>query len=98
MLRRAIIGASLIGMACMGIIALFQGGLIKHLPDPPIMGFDSDKVNASDTAYGWGMPDSPISLTSHAVNIALATLAEPIVQRPSRGCHLPRAPPPHQQQ
>lgn len=56
LLRRAIIGASLVGMASMAIIALFQGGFIKHLPDPPIKGFDSDKVNSSDTAYGWGMP------------------------------------------
>ena len=73
LLRRAIIGVSVVGMASMAIIALFQGGLIKHLPDPPIKGFDSDKVNSSDTAYGWGMPDSPISLVSHAVNIGLAT-------------------------
>jgi uncharacterized membrane protein len=68
-----VIGASLLGMASMAVIALFQAGLIRHLPDPPLKGFDSDRVNASDTAYGWGMPDSPISLVSHAVNIALAS-------------------------
>jgi uncharacterized membrane protein len=73
LLRRAVIGASLLGMASMAVIALFQSGLIRHLPDPPLKGFDSDRVNASDTAYGWGMPDSPISLVSHAVNIALAS-------------------------
>lgn len=45
LLRRAIIGVSMIGMASMAVIALFQGGLIRHLPDPPIKGFDSDRVN-----------------------------------------------------
>jgi uncharacterized membrane protein len=72
LLRRALIGTSLIGIATMGIVTLFQSGAIKHLPDPPIKGFDSDKVNSSDTAFGWGMPDAPLSIVSHAVNIALA--------------------------
>jgi uncharacterized membrane protein len=73
LLRRAIVGASLIGTACMAITTLFQAGMVRHLPDPPIEGFDSDKVNASDLAYGWGMPDSPLSIGSHSAAIALAT-------------------------
>jgi len=72
LLRRAIVGASLVGMACMAVTTLFQMGMIKHLADPPLEGFDSDKVNASDLAYGWGMPDSPLSIGSHAAAIALA--------------------------
>lgn len=71
-LRRAIVGASLIGTACMAITTLFQMGILKHLADPPLEDFDSDKVNASDLAYGWGMPDSPISIASHATAIGLA--------------------------
>lgn len=74
LLRRALIGVSLLGIASMGIVTLFQTGAVKHLPDPPIKGFDSDKVNSSDTAFGWGMPDAPLSIVSHAVNIALATI------------------------
>ena len=73
LLRRAIIGASLIGTACMAVTTLFQSGMVRHLADPPIEGFDSDKVNASDLAYGWGMPDSPLSIGAHAASIALAT-------------------------
>ena len=73
LLRRAIVGASLIGTACMAITTLFQAGMVKHLGDPPLKGFDSDKVNASDLAYGWGMPDSPLSMGSHAAAIAIAT-------------------------
>jgi uncharacterized membrane protein len=73
LLRRAIVGASLIGIGCMAIVTLYQSGLLRHLADPPLDGFDSDKVNASDTAYGWGMPDAPLSIASHAASIALAT-------------------------
>ena len=56
----------------MAATTLFQMGLVRHLADPPLDGFDSDKVNGSDLAYGWGMPDSPLSIGSHAVAIALA--------------------------
>lgn len=84
LLRRALIGTSLIGMATMGIVTLFQSGAIRHLPDPPLEGMDSDGVNSSDTAYGWGMPDAPLSLISHAFNIAIATIggADRIRQQP----------------
>jgi len=70
--RRAIIGLSLVGMGAMTAVSLFQIGVIKHLPDPPISGFDSDKVNSSDTAYALGVPDGTLSLASLAANIPLA--------------------------
>ena len=70
--RRAIIGLSLLGMGAMTAVSLFQTGVIKHLPDPPIDGFDSDKVNSSDTAYALGVPDGTLSLASLAANIPLA--------------------------
>lgn len=71
-LRRAIVGASLLGTACMAVTTLYQAGVLKHVPEPPLRGFDSDRVNASDTAYGLGMPDSPLGLLAHAVAIAFA--------------------------
>lgn len=70
--RRAVIGLSLVGMAAMTAVALFQTGVIEHLPDPPINGFDSDKVNSSETAYALGVPDGTLSLASLAANIPLA--------------------------
>lgn len=70
--RRAIIGLSLVGMASIAVVSLFQTGLIKHLPDPPLAGFHSDKVNSSDTAYHFGVPDGTVSLAGHATNVALA--------------------------
>ena len=70
--RRAIIGLSLIGMGAMTAVSLLQTGIIKHLPDPPIDSFDSDKVNSSDTAYALGVPDGTLSLASFAANIPVA--------------------------
>ncbi len=70
--RRTIIGLSLLGMGAMTAVSLFQTGIIKHLPDPPIDGFDSDKVNSSDTAYALGVPDGTLSLASLAANIPIA--------------------------
>jgi len=71
-LRRGIIGLSLVGIAAMTAVTLFQTGVVKHLPDPPLPGFDSDKVNSSDTAYALGVPDGALSLASLAANIPLA--------------------------
>jgi uncharacterized membrane protein len=70
--RRAIIGLSLLGMGAMTAVSLFQTGVIKHLPDPPLDSFDSDGVNSSDTAYALGVPDGTLSLASFAANIPLA--------------------------
>lgn len=71
--RRAIIGLSLVGAAAMTAVSLFQTGVVKHLPDPPIEGFNSDKVNSSETAYMLGVPDGTLSLASLAANIPLAS-------------------------
>lgn len=70
--RRAIIGCSLFGMASMAVVSLLQAGIVKHLPDPPLDSFDSDKVNSSDTAYSLGAPDGTLSLATLGVNIPLA--------------------------
>src|SRR5919198_1543002 len=70
--RRAIIGLSLIGMGAMAAVSLLQTGIVKHLPDPPLESFNSDKVNSSDTAYMLGVPDGTVSLASLAANIPIA--------------------------
>jgi uncharacterized membrane protein len=70
--RREIIGLSLVGMASMTAVTLLQTGIVKHLPDPPVGNFDSDRVNSSDTAYRLGVPDGSISLASLAANIPIA--------------------------
>ncbi len=71
-LRRAVVATSLVGMASMAVVTLFQTGVLRRLPDLPQRPFDSNKVNTSDTAFGYGMPDGPITLGAHAYNLALA--------------------------
>ena len=70
--RRAIIGMSLVGMAAMIPVSLLQTGMVKHLPDPPVDGFDSDTTNLSDPAYRFGVPDGTVALASLAANLPLA--------------------------
>ncbi|MBI1733548.1 MAG: vitamin K epoxide reductase family protein [Candidatus Rokubacteria bacterium] len=72
--RRAIVGISLVGMAAMAGVLLLQAGIVRHLPDPPLSGFDSDRVNSSDLAYGLGVPDGAVSLASLAMNVPAALL------------------------
>jgi uncharacterized membrane protein len=69
--RRAIVVASLFGMANMAVVSLLQVGVVKHLPDPPLDNFDSDKVNSSKTAYALGTPDGALSLAGLAINVPL---------------------------
>jgi uncharacterized membrane protein len=71
--RRGIIALSLVGIGAMAAVTLLQTGIVKHLPDPPLPDFDSDKVNSSDTAYALGVPDGAMSLASLAANIPLAS-------------------------
>lgn len=71
-LRRVIAGASMVGMASMAPVIMFQTGIIRHLPDPPVGNFHSDKINSSPTAFGYGGPDAPLSVLAHAVTLVLA--------------------------
>ena len=56
----------------MAAVTLLQTGIVRHLPDPPLKGFHSDKVNSSDTAYALGVPDGTLSLAGLAINVPLA--------------------------
>ncbi len=70
--RRAIIGLSLAGMASMTAVSLLQTGILEHLPDPPLKSFNSDKVNSSDVAYGFGAPDGTMGVAGFAINLPIA--------------------------
>lgn len=70
--RRWIVGLSVVGLASMVAVSLLQTGLLKHLPDPPIRGFDSDKVDLSPTAFPFGIPDGTLAAVSFALDLPLA--------------------------
>jgi len=73
--RRGIVGLSLVSINAMGLIALYQMGIIEHLPEPPIAGLDADKVDASDQSYAYfATPDAVIGLGSYALTMGLAAM------------------------
>src|SRR5437660_2771004 len=49
--RRGIIGLSLAAAGSMGLIALYQSGVIRHIPEPPLPALNADKVDASAEAF-----------------------------------------------
>jgi uncharacterized membrane protein len=59
----------------MGVIALYQTGLIRHLPEPPLPGLNADKVNGSAQAYEkFAVPDAILGLGSYAATMGLAAM------------------------
>ena len=73
--RRGIVGLALTAAGSMGVVALFQTGIIKHLPDPPLPYLDSDKVDAAGEAYAiFQTPDAALGLGSYAVTLILAAM------------------------
>jgi len=59
----------------MGFIALYQLGLIRHLPDPPLPMMNADRVDGSAEAYErFRMPDAVLGFGSYAVTMALAAM------------------------
>lgn len=76
--RRAVVALSLGSSACMGLIALYQLGVIRHLPEPPVPGLDADTVDASGEAYqSLSTGDAFIGFVSYGVTMLLAAIGGP---------------------
>ena len=73
--RRSVVALSLTAIGCMGLIAAYQMGLIRRLPDLPLPLMGADKVDASDEAYEkLSTPDAFIGLGSYAATMGLAAM------------------------
>jgi uncharacterized membrane protein len=60
-------------MGSMGLVAAYQFGLVKSLPEPPLPRLDSDRVDASGEAFEFlRTPDAALGLVSYAATLALA--------------------------
>jgi uncharacterized membrane protein len=74
--RRGIVGLSLVAIGSMGLISLYQMGIIKHLPEPPLPRLDADMVDASPEAYSrFATPDGILGIGSYALTMGLAAMA-----------------------
>lgn len=63
------------GTAAAQAVSLYQTGVIKHLPDPPLGIFNSDKVDASDYAYKrLNAPDGPAMIVTYGITAWLASM------------------------
>jgi uncharacterized membrane protein len=73
--RRGIVSLSLLASASMGLIALYQTGVIRHLPEPALPMMNADKVDASAEAYRrLVVPDAILGLGSYAATMGLAAM------------------------
>ena len=72
--RRWIIGLSLLGTVAGQVVTMYQTGIIKRLPDPPLPYVDSNKVNASDYAYKrFDTPDAVLMIITYGLTAWLAS-------------------------
>ncbi len=61
-----------VASASLGVVSLYQLGLIRHLPEPPLPFLDADTVDASGEAYWLGLtPDATLGIASASASLAL---------------------------
>lgn len=76
--RRRILALTLTSAGSMGLISLYQMGVLRHIPEPPLPRLDADRVDASEEAYEkLQSPDAAIGFASYAVTALLAAAGEP---------------------
>ncbi|MDX2137386.1 MAG: vitamin K epoxide reductase family protein [Chloroflexota bacterium] len=73
--RRWIVGLSIVGAMAAKLVSLYQVGILRNLPDPPIEVFDSARVDAAPYAYSrLNAPDGPLMLISYGATALLASM------------------------
>lgn len=71
--RRRVSGLTLGAMGSLGVVAAYQLGLIKHVPEPPARRLSADSVDAAGEAYQYlKTPDAALGLASYALTLVLA--------------------------
>lgn len=54
------------------LLGMRQYGVIRHLPDVPLRGFDANAVTTSRAAYPLGVPDSALAVVGAGALVAFA--------------------------
>jgi uncharacterized membrane protein len=71
--RRRIALLHTISNAALSVVGLYQFGLLRSVPEPPLPGLGADAVDASGEAYVLGnTPDSALGIVSGGVTLVLA--------------------------
>lgn len=70
--RRRAAALTLVNAASLGVVALYQFGLIRKVPEPPLPFLNADRVDASAEAYAVGnTPDAALGILSAGVTLVL---------------------------
>jgi len=83
--RRAIVGLSILSTSVLGLIGLYQVGILKHLP-PRTGRFSAERVHGSDEAFAiLATPDGILGMISYSITAAAASVgsAERFATAPS---------------
>lgn len=71
--RRRIAGLTSLAGFALGVVGLYQFGLLRRVPEPPLPIFDAGAVDASGEAYQQlKTPDAALGLVSVGITLALA--------------------------
>jgi hypothetical protein len=71
--RRRIALLQTAAAATLSVVGLYQFGVLRSVPEPPLPGLDANRVDASGEAYAvLGTPDSSLGITSAGISLALA--------------------------
>lgn len=73
--RRKVVVLSFVAAEAMQVVALYQSGVLKSVPEPDLAFLDADAVDGSAEAYQFfSVGDGFLGLVSYAVTAALAAL------------------------
>jgi uncharacterized membrane protein len=76
--RRSVFGLFLAASGAMSVIALYQMGILRHVPEWPSPRLNSDKITGSARAYSTlATPDAVLALGSYATTMTLAAMGSP---------------------
>lgn len=71
--RRRVAALQVVSTAALSVVALYQFGLLRSVPEPPLPGLDADAVDASGEAYVLlHTPDSALGIASAGTSLVLA--------------------------
>jgi hypothetical protein len=76
--RRRVALLQVASNTALGVVGLYQFGLLRRVPEPPLPGLGADAVTASGAAYQLGRtPDSTLGIISGGITLALAGMGGP---------------------
>jgi uncharacterized membrane protein len=73
--RRKLTALTLVSLGSMGVLSLYQMGLVKNVPEPPLPFFSAERVDGSAQGYSiLQTPDSVLGIGSYAATLGLIAM------------------------